>query len=354
MKLGKKALSCLLAIMMIVTSVSVCFSTLAAGDPATTAAALFNSIATNYDDLKNGTDLAATEDYSHVPAQVSGGNWEVAVDGYRSGWYWTAKSFYNFVQAYCASQSHSYGDVVNEAINQMSSQGLFGTLTQQEVTSFLNYFKFDGSTGNITLHIKPGYDILAWDTINEIEPNRSYYDSTLSFTLTTNPESQTTVAAIKQALQDCVRSDAFLTWFNLDFDNMTVEEIMALVQGETSCANTLAAFSLVANLSTSAGDEALWDHYVAPTVGKTWAQTNEWVQSGLMGAIYKAYAADYTSQLNTIMAEDTSAYSGAQKLDYYNRFVAICHALETQQDYRFNDIFELILPYMAEGFYDNG
>ncbi|MBR6313596.1 MAG: hypothetical protein IKR49_03040, partial [Clostridia bacterium] len=370
MKLGKKALSCLLAIMMIVTSVSVCFSSLAAGDPATTAAALFNSISTNYDDLKNGTDLAATGDYSHVPAQVSGSNWEVAVDGYRSGWYWTAKSFYNFVQAYCASQSYSYSDVVTDAINLMSSQGLFGTLTQQEVRNFLNYFTFGGSTGNISLHIKPGYDILAWDTINEIDPSRSYYDSTLSFTLTsnkvtaagttwtesttTNPESQTTVAAIKQALQDCVRSDAFLTWFNLDFDNMTVEEIMALVQGDTSCANTLAAFSTVANLSTSAGDEALWDHYVAPTVGKTWAQTNEWVQSGLMGAIYKAYAADYTRQLNTIMAEDTSAYTAVQKQDYYERFVAICLNLENQEDYQFNNIFELILPYMADGYYNKG
>ena len=113
-------------------------------------------------------------------------------------------------------------------------------------------------------------------------------------------------------------------------------------------ANTLAAFSLVANLSGSASDAELWDAYVAPQVGKTWEETNDWVQNGLMGAIYKAYAADYTEQLNAIMAEDTSAYTGAQKRDYYNRFVQICLNLENQQDYQFNNIFEQILPLMAK------
>ena len=173
-------------------------------------------------------------------------------------------------------------------------------------------------------------------------------------TTVVDPEAndQLTVADIKQALQDCVRDDAFKAWFNLDFDNMEVDEIMALVQGETSCANTLAAFSLVANLSGSATPAQLWDRYVAPQVGKTWEETNDWVQNGLMGAIYKAYAADYTEQLNAIMAEDTSAYTGAEKKDYYERFVQICLNLENQQDYQFNNIFEQILPYMTDGFYD--
>ncbi|MBQ4206774.1 MAG: hypothetical protein II621_00545, partial [Clostridia bacterium] len=300
--------------------------------------------------------------------------WKVEVDGYHSGWMQTAQAFYNFVQVYCNNDSKTYSQAVDQAIAYMqSNNGLSATSNPSltDVTNFLSYFKFNGTTAPVTLNIGTGYDILAWaPNINAIETGRTYYTSAVHFdtsggninpagctwdqTTVMDPEAndQLTVADIKQALQDCVRNDAFKTWFNLDFDNMEVDEIMALVQGETSCANTLAAFSLVANLSGSASDAELWDAYVAPQVGKTWEETNDWVQNGLMGAIYKAYAADYTEQLNTIMAEDTSAYTGAQKRDYYNRFVQICLNLENQQDYQFNNIFELILPHMADGFYN--
>ena len=101
MKLGKKALSCLLAIMMIVTSVSVCFGTLAAGDAGTLANALFNTIVNVYDDLQDGVDRAnaATPDTSRVPTKGDGANWEVEVDGYHSGWYQVAKAYYNYALA---------------------------------------------------------------------------------------------------------------------------------------------------------------------------------------------------------------------------------------------------------------
>ena len=85
MKLGKKALSCLLAIMMIITSISVCFGVLGAtGD--TQARNLFNTIAMVYDDLKTGYDLdhAAEPDHSHVPYTTGGNQWTVEVDGYQS------------------------------------------------------------------------------------------------------------------------------------------------------------------------------------------------------------------------------------------------------------------------------
>ena len=78
MKLGKKALSCLLAVMMIVTSVSVCFTVLGA-DATTQASSLFNTITQVYDDLKNGWDLAhaAEPDTSRVPTQDAGTVWKV-------------------------------------------------------------------------------------------------------------------------------------------------------------------------------------------------------------------------------------------------------------------------------------
>ena len=61
MKLGKKALSCLLAIMMIVTSVSVCFTVLGA-DASTQARQMLNTITNVYDDLKK---LVESEDKRH-------------------------------------------------------------------------------------------------------------------------------------------------------------------------------------------------------------------------------------------------------------------------------------------------
>ena len=78
MKLGKKALSCLLAIMMIVTSVSVCFTVLGA-DASTQARQMLNTITNVYDDLKNGWDLAhaAEPDTSRVPAIDAGTVWKV-------------------------------------------------------------------------------------------------------------------------------------------------------------------------------------------------------------------------------------------------------------------------------------
>ena len=374
MKLGKKALSCLLAVMMIVTSISVCFTVLGA-DATSQATNLFNVVRNVYDDLKNGWDLAhaAEPDTSRVPHQVSGSDWAVDVDGYHSGWQQTAKAFYNYVKVRCNGDNRTYSQAVDDAINYMrNSNGLSATSNPSlaDVTNFLSYFKFGGTTASVTLTIGAGYDILAWaPNIDAIETERAYSAATVHFDTTSGninpagctweessvvPENNTTVAAIKQALKDCVKDDAFKTWFHLDFDNMEVEEIMTLVQGDTSCASTLRAFSLVANLSGSADDEALWDAYVAPQVGKTWDETQDWVENGLMGAIYKAYAADYTEQLNAIMAEDTSAYTGAQKKDYYNRFHAICLALENQQDYKNRSIFDNILPYMADGFYGKG
>ena len=97
MKLGKKAVSCLLAIMMIVTSVSVCFTVLGA-DASTQARSLLNTITNVYDDLKNGWDLAhaAEPDTSRVPAVDAGTVWKVEVDGYHSGWMQTAQAFCYF------------------------------------------------------------------------------------------------------------------------------------------------------------------------------------------------------------------------------------------------------------------
>jgi len=326
MKLGKKALSCLLAVMMIVTSISVCFTAFGA-DASTQARNLFNVITNVYDDLKAGVDLAndtTKEDdvrYSRVPRQVSGGNWAVDVDGYHSGWLQTAKAFYNYVKVRCNGDNRTYSQAVDDAITYMqnnSSIGLSATSNPSlaDVTAFLNYFKFGGTTANVTLTIGAGYDILAWKpNIDAIETDRAYNSATLHFDTTSGninpagctwsenevvPENNTTVAAIKAALQDCVKDNAFKTWFNLDFDSMTVDQIMELVQktdpatgADISCAGTLSAFSLAANLSGSADDEALWDAYVKPQVGKSWDETQDWVENGLMGAIYKAYAADY-------------------------------------------------------------
>ena len=84
MKLGKKALSCLLAVMMIVTSISVCFTVLGAGE--TQLRTLVNQIETNYDGLMMAIDSG---DSTRVPIQKPGGStqeWVVQVDTYLGGW----------------------------------------------------------------------------------------------------------------------------------------------------------------------------------------------------------------------------------------------------------------------------
>lgn len=380
MKLGKKVLSCILAIMMIVTSISVCFTVLGSGE--TQLKVLENAIVSDYDGLKDAID---SKDSKRVPTLSENGinQWVVGVDTYKGGWLNVANAYQSYAKAVAGNLSgkFTFADIYNEALASIAQDINNGSypIPYKDVQAILEVFKFGREeTGNYaqpgvrgTLVINTGYDILHWDTIEEIEENRVYANCELRFTTSaltggnyglssssnvvytqqnvSDPEdnNNVNVLAIKEALRDCVREDAFKTWFKLDLASMSVDEIMALVQGEKSCANILGAFTLVAELSNSATPEQLWDHYVAKSVGKTYAETQDWINNGLLQAITHAYAVDYKRQLDEKMAVDYAAFTAngnktkaAQILDHYNSVVAIDQALRNQTNYLNENIFD--------------
>ena len=94
MKVGKKVLSTLLAIIMIVSSVSVCFGVLGAEVSVAKAienlmmqVELHHSTIADYI-LAAESDDASDDDKERVPQQVTTGVWQVGLDSSTSSWHW--------------------------------------------------------------------------------------------------------------------------------------------------------------------------------------------------------------------------------------------------------------------------
>ncbi len=373
MKLGKKVLSCVLAIMMIVTSVSVCFTSFAVSAESQLKN-LYNQINMDYDGLLEAID---SKDPARVPTNTSGGIWVVERDTYHSGWYNLAKAFASYAKAVTTPTNsvNTVDDVVQAALTGLDEINKYTGATKEEVTKVLGFFTkmspgSNAASYRAVLNIKAGIDYLAWAKIADIETSRNYFEGSLEFrtaskgsniygltpdtvTFATTSDSTLTEAingklrAIKAVLGDMVKEDAFKTWFNLDFSSMTVEEVMELVSGTHSVANVLRTFT---DAAKAAGFEdegaALWDHYVAGVVGKKYAETKAWIEGSLMDAIYVAYAGSYQREFEEKMAVDYSAFTAAEILAHYNSVMEIKDRLENQEDYNQNKIFTNILPFL--------
>lgn len=359
MKLSRKALSCLLAILMIVSSMSVSFTVF--GASASQVNSIIVNVQNNYDGLMEAIDSG---DPGRVPRQTATGQWVVETDTYTSGWLSVARAFAAYVKAAAGSLpggKYTYADYVNEALAAMDGNSLL-QVPKGDVKKVLDYFKFGQETsgvfsaGNfgVLLTIGTGYDILAWEKAEDIDEDMEYQRGSLKFTVSpvaggygiassdnvtftseshVDPETDTEVHLIKAALLDCLSDEAFKKWFGLDLDSMGVEEIMTLVQGDKSCAMVLKAFSDVAGLSISADAKSLWDHYIAKEVGKTYDQTQEWINSGLREAIYKAYAADYQNRFNELMAVNYKNFTAEETLNHYLAVVELLTEFEEKTDF---------------------
>ena len=108
MKVGKKLLSCLLAIMMIVSSVSVCFGVLGAD---VSIESLMDQIERNHSSLidlieaankkdEDGNSLATEDDLKKVLVSTDTNQWVVEKDTSTSSWHWVT---YAYAEAICLS-----------------------------------------------------------------------------------------------------------------------------------------------------------------------------------------------------------------------------------------------------------
>jgi hypothetical protein len=199
MKVGKKALSCLLAIIMIVSSCSVCFSVLGAD---TGTAAVYDAINMHYDSLMAAIDKAKdaeekAEAKGEVPDYDSadfdgvivkrGSTWVVERDTLNGGWLALSRAIANYAKANVASYK-TYVDLVEaikaDAAGYTSSTGI----TAVNYGTILDYYKFGShakgsfsSQETVTLKIGTGFDLLAFNTVEDLT-DKTYSTAELKFT----------------------------------------------------------------------------------------------------------------------------------------------------------------------------
>ncbi|MDO4379898.1 MAG: hypothetical protein Q4D20_03375, partial [Clostridia bacterium] len=317
MKLGKKLLSCILAVIMIVSSMSVCFSVIAAAD----VSSVTGAIEMYYDDLMESIKSGDTK---RVPNVKGGQVMTVAVDTYTSAWYNVTRAWYEY--AIGKGRGKTYTAIYNDLLTAAKARVAEGSpIAENDYKAVLDYYNCTYG-GPMTVYVKPGYDILAWDTADAMETDRNYHDATFKVTydggvtggtLTDDPDIagiQNNVTMLKNSILDC--QEKFEGWFKLDLDNMSDDELLALVDGEGSCGTTLSQFGEAVSICSSGifltedtaevKAQKIWDHYIKPATGYTYAQAQEWINGRLMTALYKAYANLFVKDFDALMNFDLS------------------------------------------------
>ena len=204
MKVGKKLLSSLLAIMMIISSVSVCFGVLGATstiDNLMSRIELHHSTLADYI-LAAESDEATAEDLKKVPQQ-NGNTWTVEQDSATSSWHWVAAA-YSEAAKVVASSEHTYYGIYEKILEQVEAT-MSGRATAlvsiDQYDEVLKYFAFgetediefyDSTGKTVTLYIGEGFDILQWapdyTQIPETESDLQLYTATpVSYTHLTLP-----------------------------------------------------------------------------------------------------------------------------------------------------------------------
>ena len=323
MKVGKKALSCLLAIIMIVSSCSVCFSVLGA---TTDTADIYSAIVMHHDSLMDAIDKATKgpedkRDPSGVPVK-NGSVWEVKRDTLNGGWLAVSRAVAQYAKG-TVGTNKTYVDLVEKI--KVDAQG-YATANGHKVTDYnaiLDYYKF-GSTATgtfatqetVTLNIGTGFDLLAFKDVAAIE-DKTYSTAVLKFTpkggdgvytLSTADDISfkaenfiddgEDLAAIKSTLEQCIDANAFKAWFQKE--TLSSTELNAMSNLWALFRNTFAITGL------GYTEAEVWDHFVAPATGKYYAQTAVWVENSGARAEAEPIAAQYKADLNALMAKDTS------------------------------------------------
>ena len=144
MKLGKKLLSCILAVLMIMSSVTVSFTVFAAAGTKD----VIDVIDQYYDGIKEAID---SKDAKRVPSgSVGSNNWTVEVDTYTSGRYYVTRAWYEYAIATRGTYAALYDNLVKEATSRASQTGI----SEADYKKILGYYKCN--PGARTLVVKSG------------------------------------------------------------------------------------------------------------------------------------------------------------------------------------------------------
>jgi len=353
MKVGKKVLSTLLAIIMIVSSVSVCFGVLGA-DRTSTIKNLMTRIELNYATLADyilaaTADDATADDKKKVPMPGTTGTWEVELDSSTSSWHWVTAAYVEAAKAVIAAPGDAETTIkgINDAIKDDIKNSGAMTLTEAQYNEVLDYFAFGGATGSTTLYIGEGFDILQWapeySKIPENADQLQLYSATATFTVDSatgkvskvefvNAQQDSASLAgnmkmVKDAIADFINKAD--TWFTTDFAALDVTTLNETVKGISSDIVLFESFVTVGNY------EEVWDAYIAADekVGKTFAEVKQWYKTNVVGYVAQAYATQYSTDIDALFAEAEAQTAGADLLETYKLIQLQLDALDEQTAY---------------------
>ncbi|MBO5184870.1 MAG: hypothetical protein J6D79_03950, partial [Clostridia bacterium] len=316
MKLGKKLLSCILAVLMIMSSVTVSFTVFAAAGTKD----VIDAIDQYYDDLMEAIN---TGDTKRVPNPAKSANMTVAVDTYTSAWYYVTRAWYEYALGQTGSTySTLYTNLVAEASARAGGAGI----PLKDYQAILSYYNCP--TGKVNIKIGTGYDVLAWNTAEDMaaDKNRNYHDATFtinwsngiasgSYNDNGTPKGITGDGGNIDLLSDAIKRtrDSFVNWFAMDFSTMSTDDLIALANptDPNSCGTALTNFNnavitctseAINDLSAEEKAAAIWDHYIKPSTGYSYSEAQEWMKNDLMANLYRAYAAAYKQEFDGLMA----------------------------------------------------
>ena len=262
MKLGKKLLSCILAVLMIMSSVTVSFTVFAA--PGTSD--VLDVIDQYYDDLMEAINKAEKGDTKRVPDPAKSSTMTVAVDTYTSAWYALTRAWYEYA---LGQTGKAYTDLYTSLVNDAKSRAGAAGVPLADYQKILSYYQCPGT--HVTIRVKSGYDVLAWETAEAmaLDKDRNYHDATFtinssngiasgSYNDNGTPSGITGTNGNIDLLSNAIKTtrDNFKKWFTLDFSTMTTDDLIKLANpaDPNSCGSALTNFN---NAVTTCSSEAV-------------------------------------------------------------------------------------------------
>ncbi|MGN1118261.1 MAG: hypothetical protein ACI4RU_06575, partial [Acutalibacteraceae bacterium] len=279
MKIGKKILSTILAITMVVSCVSVCFSTFAAYTIDSIVSIINQDIDGLLDTIDNGKVTAGSDTLT------------ITKDTYMGSWYSLTKAYWSYVTATAGISKQNAlaaaNDVTDAVENSSAALAAYKRSGNGAYAEIIKQFAFGETDETATyatqktfrITVADGYDVLAWDDIAELtaDTDREYYN--LAVAVTTVSDGSSYVISDSEITNDQKVSHqaaldaiaAVLNDLSGDFDyfkqNNPVLAGQGTAESQEKAYNDFSAFTIIGGLDADCTVKDVWAHYFPESAG---------------------------------------------------------------------------------------